>query len=751
MKKYIKLLFLVAVFSVNAQNSISGKITNNTNKPLVQVEIYAQEIHKGTTTDENGNYTLNNIPNGNLKLVFTYMGYKTVLKTIQIDSNNITLHIQLEESLFEMDEMIISTPFNKLQSDNVMKVERLTEKSIQKMGVATLSEGITNIAGVSQISTGSSIGKPVIRGLSGNRVLVYTQGIRLENQQFGGEHGLGINDAGISSVEVIKGPASLLYGSDALGGVLYLNPERFASENNNEINFSQRFFSNTLGSNSSIGLKSSKENWKFLARGTYASHSDYKIPTSERVTNTRYNEKDFKTGIAYSKNNFTSEVRYNFNNSQLGLTEGIAEQSTSTSLLEPYQVIDNHILSAHNHIFFGNSKLDIDLGYTFNDRQEFEEHEEHEHEEEEEEDEEDEVAALRMKLKTYTYNVKYHYPKIGNLEILSGVQGLYQTNTNFGEELLIPDAKINDLGLFTTVNYSWNKSTLQAGIRFDNRKITTERHEVAHEDEIHIFNAIDKSYNSFTSSLGFKTSFSDSFTTRINLATGFRAPNLAELTSNGVHHGTNRFEEGNNNLSNEKNTQIDVSLEYKTAHFEFFANGFYNHLNDYIFLNPTNEIEDGNPVYTYIQENAKLYGGEFGFHLHPHPLDWMHLESTFETVTGEQNNGDYLPLIPANTWKNTFRTEFNIKNWLQQGYTSVSFQSTFSQNNVSKFETETPAYNLINLGFGGDIVFGKTKFSTSVSINNLLDKKYIHHLSRLKTDGILNQGRNIVFGVNFKI
>ena len=267
MKIFIKLLFLLAVLSANAQNSISGKVTDKNSNPLSTVEIYAQEIHKGTTSNEDGTYLLNNIPKGKIKITFTYLGYKSVTKIIELTSKNDTLNVQLEESSFEMDEIIISTPFNKLQSDNVMKVERLTAESMKKLGVTTLSEGITNIAGVSQISTGTSIGKPVIRGLSGSRVLVYTQGIRLENQQFGGEHGLGINDAGIESIEVIKGPASLLYGSDALGGVLYLNPEKFASENKDEVNFSQRFFSNTLGSNSSIGLKTSKEKWKFLARG----------------------------------------------------------------------------------------------------------------------------------------------------------------------------------------------------------------------------------------------------------------------------------------------------------------------------------------------------------------------------------------------------------------------------------------------------------------------------------------------------
>ena len=744
MRTFIKLLLLVAGFSANAQNSISGKITDIENTPLTEVEIHASEIHKGTTTKKDGTYILKNIPNGKIKITISYLGYKTIVKTIEVNADA-TLNIQLQESPFEMDEIIVSTPFNKLQSENVMKVERLSAESIQKMGFTTLSEGITNIAGVSQISTGASIGKPVIRGLSGNRVLVYTQGIRLENQQFGGEHGLGINDSGISSIEVIKGPASLLYGSDALGGVLYINPEKFASDNNNDFNFNHRFYSNTLGTNSSLGYKSSNDNWKFLVRGTLASHSDYKISTDKRVTNTRFNERDLKTGIGYSKNNFSSEVRYNYNKSKLGLPEeGIKEQSKSTSLLEPYQEIDNHILSSHNHFFFGNSKLDIDLGYTFNDRQEFEVHDDHDEEEHEE-------AALRMKLKTFSYNAKYHFPKIGNLEILSGVQGLQQTNTNFGEEILIPNANVKDFGVFTTANYTWKKNTLQGGVRFDNRSITTERHEISHDGDLHVFNAIDKAYNSFTTSLGFKTSLSDKMTARINLATGFRAPNLAELSSNGVHHGTNRFEKGNSNLINEKNTQIDVSLEYKTEHFELFGNGFYNQLNNYIYISPTGEVEDGEAVYSYIQEDAKLYGGEFGFHLHPHPLDWMHLESSFETVIGKQKNGDFLPLIPANTWRNTFRTEFDIKKWLQQGYTSLTLESTFSQNNVSTFETSTSSYNLLNLGFGGDIVFNNLKFTTSLSVNNLLNKKYIHHLSRLKPDAIFNQGRNIVLGIDFNI
>lgn len=252
-------------------------------------------------------------------------------------------------------------------------------------------------------------------------------------------------------------------------------------------------------------------------------------------------------------------------------------------------------------------------------------------------------------------------------------------------------------------------------------------------------------------SLGYKANLSENFTTRVNLSTGFRAPNLAELTSNGVHHGTNRFEIGNNDLSKENNTQIDVSFEYKNKHIEFYVNGFYNKINDYIFLTPRGDFEDGNPVFTYVQEDAKLYGGEIGFHFHPHPVDWLHIESNYETVIGKQDNGNYLPLIPANTLNNTIRSEFDIANWMDNGYASIHLQTAFDQDNAGIFETRTGGYSLINLGIGGNIALGSLKFSTNLNINNLFNKEYINHLSRLKTDGLLNMGRNIVLGVNFEI
>ncbi len=767
-----KIIILLVGLSINvyAQNSLSGKITDKNQNPLFGVEIYAPKLHKGVTSEEDGTFNFQKLPNGNVDIVFAFIGYQSVIKSVNFDGKPIELNITLEESVFEMDEVIVSTPFNKLQSENVMKVEFKSIEQIQKTGAPTLIEGLTSIPGVAQISTGTNIGKPVIRGLSANRVLVYAQGIRLENQQFGDEHGLGINEAGIESAEVIKGPASLLYGSDALGGVLYLNSEKFVKYNSVESQWSNTYFSNTRGINSSFVLKSSGEKLKFLTRGTYNRHIDYEDANNKRVTNSRFQEYDFKTAVGIEVQNFSTELRYNYNLSRIGIPEEIGDQNTNISLAAPNQRIDNHVVSLHNHVYFRNSNLDINIGYTANNRKEFEEHheeEEHEeesHEEEEEHEEEEAELALHMKLRTITYDAKYHLPKFGKLETIIGIQGLYQENTNFGEELLIPDAKVNDLGFFGTLAYSWDDHHIQGGLRYDNRDISTQRmeiedheHDEGEEDEDHedeeprFFEATNRAFNSFTASLGYKTTLFKAITTRINFASGYRAPNLAELTSNGVHHGTNRFEIGNANLNNEQNIQFDLALEYKNEHVEFFINGFYNNIQDYIFLRPTGQFEEGNLVFEYIQDNAKLYGGEAGFHFHPHPLDWLHVESSFELVIGKVDNGEYLPLIPANQWNNTIRMEFKETNWQKNGFVSVTLATTFEQNKVSQFETTTEGYSLLNFGLGGDFLIGSKAFNARLMVNNLMNKEYIAHLSRLKTDGILNPGRNIVVGLRFNI
>lgn len=731
MKKQVSIwVFLISVLGFS-QNKLAGKITTEGNIPLQYAVIHINENNAFTETNEFGIYAFENVPKGKVTIVVHLLGYEQ--KTEKINSISTTeLNFILQEKEQHLDEVIVSTVFNKIQSQNVMKVEHQSVKEMRKNGNVTLMDGLSETPGVTQISTGTSIGKPVIRGLSGSRVLVYAQGIRLENQQFGEEHGLGLSASGIESVEIIKGPASLLYGSDAIGGVVYFNPEKYAQYGKSEANLLQQFSSNTQGTNTSFGYKSTPGNWKFLIRGNYNSQADYKIPDGTTIINTRSIEKDLKYGIGYSNSHFSTDFRYNYNNLNLGLPEENIENSGFRNPLFPKQDIDNHILSVNQKVYFKNSKLEADLGYIFNNRKELEDIDE---------------TALHMKLKTANYNVKYYFPKWKNIETILGVQGMHQTNLNFGKERLIPDATTNDFGTFITSNYEWNKNVVQVGIRFDKRSISTSEYGILGDEGY--FEALDKQFESFNFALGYKTNLTEKIITRVNLASGFRAPNLSELTSNGVHEGSNRYEIGNSNLENEQNFQADLNLEYKSEHFEVFVNGFYNLLNNYIYIEPTSATIDGNDVYNYVQNNAYLFGGEAGIHFHPHPLDWLHFTSSFENVTAKQENGDYLPLIPANQWKNNLKTNFNLTNWFQKNYISAQINHVFNQNNTSSFETKSKDYTLVNLGFGGEINFGKQKVDVYLNANNLLNKTYIAHLSRLKNDSIPNIGRNIVLGLNF--
>jgi len=735
MKHFIHLLVLFIGISSYSQYKISGNITDKeTSKSLTDVNIYIKSLNKGTTTNSYGFYNIENLPSGNYNLFISYLGYQDIHKKIELNSD-LTTNIQLHPSALELEGVLISAPFHKLQKDNVMKVEKI--KSADLTDANNLSEQLSQVPGVNQISTGSGIGKPVIRGLSSNRVLVYTQGVRLENQQFGEEHGIGVSASGIESIEIIKGPASLLYGSDAIGGVLFLNPELYASLDSLDIDISTKYFSNTNGVTTNFGLKKTTKKIKLLTRFSSQQHSDYQFDNT-RVTNSRFSEYDLKTGIGFGNNKITNDIRYNINFSRLGIPEGINIQNKNIKPLLPNQSIENHILSSHTKVLFNKGKLDMVFGYSFNNRKEYEEEHHHEENETEEEHSEEELnPALEMHLSTLNYNIKYELPEIKHFELIIGTQGMHQKNKNFGSETLIPDATTTDIGLFGTSHYHWKKHAVQFGLRYDYRNIN-------------ITDLNNKHFNSFNGAIGFKTDISSKITSRINVASGFRAPNLAELTSDGEHEGSNRYEIGDINLTNEQNVQLDLNLNYKSEHFEFFINGFYNSINDYIYIAPSSNFIEDAQVFNYKQENATLYGGELGIHLHPHPLDWIHINSSLETVTGKLTNGTYLPLIPANSIHTNLTFTIFKKPTLNTN-AFISFKNVFRQQNISNSETASKNYDLVNLGVKSEFKTSKIIYNFNLGVNNLFDKQYVNHLSRLKSDSIFNQGRNVILGLTVKL
>ncbi len=721
---------------------VSGTLTCSCdNQPIEGATVFQPQLKIHTTTDENGSFELS-LPAGNHSLIFSALGYKT--KPVQIlvseDQKNL-IYVQMDSQVIEFDEVVVSTPFHKIQSENITKVSSLQLSKTSPINRTRLPEALQNIPGLRQQSTGNGIGKPVIRGLGGNRVVTYAQGIRLENQQFGDEHGLNLSSEGVESVEIIKGPASLLYGSDAIAGVLYLNPERFAPFGQNEGDISYGFLSNNLGHNFGLGYKISGKKLQGLVRYSTQNAVDYRQGNNQRVPNSRWKARDFKLGLAWAQKKGKTEIRYNNNLVKLGLPETDLEAKTTRNPDEPFQEIDQKTISLDQKLFVGKVLAEAKVGHAQNIRKEFEAHKEEGHEHGE--------AALNMKLTSSMYELKIHTPNLRQVETVIGIQGMLQKNKNVGEEILIPNAKKQDFGTFAIFSIHRPKVSGQAGIRFDKRNIQTESYEINHVGEPTItVEAVDKKFKNWTASTGLKWNFNENSSWRLHYASGFRAPNLSELSSFGVHHGTNRFEKGNNKLKAEKNHQFDLSLEINKKHWFFVAEGFYNDFKNFIFIAPTAEIEDGNPVYQYTQSNAHLFGGEFQLHLHPHPLDWLHVVSSYDMVIGKQQGGNYLPLMPAPRFQ--FETRFDLPSGtiFQKPHLSTKAQFVGKQDKTHPLETPTKAYELIGIEMGSSFECFGANFQATLQLQNLLDKSFVSHLSRLKYDGLENVGRSINFSIS---
>ena len=745
MKRYISTILFSFITLISFSQDFTGTILDKETKlPIPFAKVYFVDLKTGTIADENGVFKIENFNQNSIHIQITFIGYTSIEENVNIDTTNEQI-FYLENGHFELDEVVVSAPSGRLQSENIVSVERRKMSELQQTSPLTLTEAISNIPGVEQTTTGAGIGKPVIRGLSGNRIVTYAQGIRIENQQWGDEHSLGVGDVGIESVEVIKGPASLLYGSDALGGVLYFVDERYANQNTVEGFAQTKFLSNTLGSINNMGFKIHKGILKFNLFGTYSSQADYQIPNFERVFNTRFDEKNIKGSFGFNTQNWISNIRYSF----LQNFYGIAEDSTFTSSTQrnfvlPFQAINNHNFSFENIFFTGKSKLKMTLGYTNNYRKEYEDETDH--------------HALGLKLNTATYNLKWYSPIYKErFDFIIGSQGMAQSNLNDGEEVLIPDANTIDFGAFGLANLKFKKLQLQAGVRADYREIDSKRMQVEHhneegeeEEEDKIIQALKKSYRGLTFSGGAvykmkKTKF------RTNISSGFRAPNTTELLSDGVHHGTNRYIKGDANLAYETATQIDFSFDYQDEHFSFSVNPFYNYIENYIFLSPTNTEVENIPVFEYLQTNAFLYGGELGFHHHPHKIHWLHIESNLSTVIAENRKGNALPLIPQTKLNSKIKAEISHKGKLKLKSVFVQNIYKFQQNRTGLFETTTSDYNIINIGLNLEITTKNNPIEITTGIKNLLNTEYIDHLSRFKTLEIPNQGINFYIGLKVKL
>lgn len=767
----------------DVNGNFSGRVTDaKTGAGLAAASVYITDIKSGSSTDENGYFIIKNIPQGRHLAEVSHIGYSSIVESIDF-AGDIVKDFALSESIIENNEVIITGVTGAIQQKKVpFSVSVMRKEDFFRNSSSNIIESLAKIGGVSTLATGPAISKPVIRGLSYNRVLTINDGVRQEGQQWGDEHGIEIDEASVNKVELLKGPASLIYGSDAMAGVVNIITNVPVPVNTIKGNISGTTQTNNKLTTLNVNIGGNKNglNWNFYTSNKAA--ADYKNKYDGRVFNSKFRENNLGGYIGYNGNWGYSHLLVSNFNLKAGLIEGERDADgyfikqlpggttaratnddfKTTSALIPYQHIRHFKIATDNHIRMGRNYLAFNIGFQQNQREEF--------------GNPDDASerSLFFNLKTVTYTAQYHLAELKGWKTSIGINGMQQSNQNKGIEQLIPDYQLFDLGIYVYSQKTIKQFTFSGGLRYDNRNVNAAN---LLDGSVIKGNAFKKTFSNVSGSVGMAAQVSKSINLKFNLARGFRAPSIPELASNGAHEGTIRYEYGNNNLESETSLQLDAGLVYNAEHISFGLSAFYNSFDNFIFYRKLQSASGGDSLVNYNgqdltafkfdQVKASLTGLEATVDIHPHPLDWLHILNTFSVVSGQLKNpvegNKFLPFIPASKLVTEFKGSFNsLSKSIKNFYMKFELDNTFSKQNVFtgfNTETKTAGYTLLNAGFGFDIVNRdkKTVFNFGFSALNLGDVAYQNHLSRLKyagenlatgRTGVFNMGRNFSVKVN---
>jgi iron complex outermembrane receptor protein len=774
-----------------------GKITDSSGAPVSGAVIAIPDLRTGAVSDTAGNYKIDDLPKGRFLVQVHMLSYATLTRSVDINGPT-DVDMVLQESIIEKSEVVItgtSLATEQRRSPSPIQIIRL--KELHEDASSNIIDALAKLPGVSQLSTGPAISKPVIRGLGYNRIITISDGIRQEGQQWGDEHGIEIDDYNVSSVELLKGPASLAYGPDALAGVInIISTEPVpAGKILGGITTGYQTNNGMALLHAHLGGNDKGFSWNGYFTGK-AAH-DYKNKYDGAVYNTRFNNANYGFGVGLNRSWGYSRLSFTSFNQRLGIAEGERDSATGRFLkpvnnggmaeeqivsdedgsdysvdLPGQQIRHQKIALANQFNLSNGGRIGLTLGNQHNSRKEFEDILN------------PDEPALYLTLQTYTYDARYLLPLVDGWQGAVGVNGMLQHNENLGSEFLVPEYDLWDGGAWLTVKKDWAKWSVSGGIRGDLRQLkadalfvdsTGEQVPEPEQGGFARFNSFRRSFTNLSGSLGASYSISKRSALKLNLSTGFRAPNIAELSANGQHEGSIRYEYGNTGLTPERSFQADAGFEWNSDHVLLQASVFVNYIDNYIFIRklssasgndsiPVVNNDDGFPAFIYGQQDAFLYGGELFLDLHPHPLDWLHLDQTFSYTRGQFTTGTdstlNLPLMPPARWMIGVRAQKkSIGKFIREAYVKAGLDINFNQEKVfTAYETETatPAYTLVNAGLGFDIA-GRRKqtiCTIGISANNLLDNAYQSHLSRLKYGPVNNvTGRSGLYGMgrNFSI
>lgn len=809
MKSYysLLLLFFFTAQITFAQNSLSGKITSKeTKQPLRYATVTIPDLHALATADSLGNFKFEKIPAATYQVQVNTLGYKTFSGTISVQGTTV-INFELSESATELAEVVVTGSSKAMEiKKSPMSIVSINQQYLNTTISTNIIDAISKIPGVSAITTGPNISKPVIRGLGYNRILTLYDGMRQEGQQWGDEHGIEMDKYAFSRIEVIKGPASLMYGSDAIAGVVNLIPNQPSVDNKISGSVLTEYQSNNGMVGASAYITGNKNGIEWGGRVSQRLAKDFQNPIDGRVYNTAFQETDAngffgmhrKWGLSHLSVSLFDNLQEIPDGSRDSLTRKFTKQITEADTFRP--IVSNRELNSYkisvlhqrvqhyraylkNSFFFTNSRLDANFGFQRSERREYS-HPEAPYQN---------VAGLYLQLNTLTYDLKYFMPEFKSWETVVGINGMIQNNdVTKGTEFVIPSYNQFDFGSFFTFKKDFGKLNLAGGARYDlrrfqNQELYTKPNPVSGFDQAVSGSDIagaDKpfanyatTFHGLTGSIGFSYLIDEAWAMKLNLARGYRAPNISEISANGVHPGTNLYQIGNDQFKPEFSNQVDVGTSFNSKSVNASASFFINKIDNYIYnqrllttsgkdsLRTSGSISY--PAYKFQQGSVLLYGFEANIDFHI--VKQLHFDNSASLIYGDNysftgaqrtNATKYVPFMPPFKFISELKYEWSEKSAVfDRPFVSLQMQYTATQNRVftyDKTETRTAGYTLVNFGTGTRIKnkAGKPVMSVYLLANNIFDVAYQDHLSRLKYFeqysaspnghlGIYSMGRNI--------
>ncbi|WP_231424487.1 TonB-dependent receptor [Pedobacter sp. Leaf250] len=815
MKIIVPLIILFFFFRPNgySQNSvIVGKVTSKENF-IENVNVKITGFSRSTKTDKSGYYQIDKVSKGIVEVHFSGVNYQSRRIKVTMQNDTLRLDTELLESESNLDDVVI-TGVNRATAlrKSPVPIAVLSKKAMDQNVNTNLIEAIVKgVPGVTAVTTGPNVSKPFIRGLGYNRVLTLYDGLRQEGQQWGDEHGIEVDEYGIVRAEVVKGPASLTYGSDALAGVINMIPYTPNFEENKlKGDFTTNFQSNNGMLGSSLGLAYIKNDWKYTLRATGKVAHNYYNKVDGYVFGTAFREYNLSASARVDKAWGYSKTAVTYYDNLMEIPDGSRDSITRrftrqvlddgddiknrpivpTNDLRSYSINPLHQHIQHYRFYnnsqfkFGSSDLNILVGGQQSVRREYNH------------PTVPNQAGLYVVLNTLNYDIKYNLPDFAGIESTFGVNGMYQTNrSKDATDFPIPDYNLFDVGAFYFAKKTLGKIDISGGVRMDRRNINWNNFYVGTNAQTGFgsqsnsndpaadlqFPSFSKNYYGFSGSVGLTYNISDKLLIKANIARGYRAPNITEIGSNGLDPGAHIVYLGNRSFKPEFNLQQDIGIIAYLKDVDISMEIFNNNIQNYIYQSRLTD-ENGNPVvivpgnltYQYQQSKARLYGAELAINLHPSNLKWLTFNNSLAYVVGLNKNetllnlhgkaAKYLPFIPPLQIRSEIKAtaQKNI-GFLDKPYFKFDAVMFADQNNfyaLDDTESFTKGYTLLNAGIGSTIKSksGKNLMDIFIQVDNIFNVAYQSHLNRLKyfeyyesstngRSGIYNMGRNMSFKI----